>query len=300
MKLLKPPKSLSLQTNRPLSDACTLGVGGPARYFIEVTSVEAMQEALVWAQENDLRYLILGKGSNCLFDDRGFDGVVILNKIAFFEDLEKGVFHVGAGYSFSLLGAQTARKGWSGLEFASGIPGSVGGAVFMNAGANGHEACEAIHSVDFVESDGTLRRYPKEKIPFAYRSSLFQTLPGAIVGATFQLNPSDKARQKQIEIITYRKETQPYGEKSAGCIFRNPDCGHAGALIEKSGLKGTECGGAKVSELHANFIVNTSGATSSDVLKLIDRVKEQVKQETGQELESEIRYIPFDGGNHHA
>lgn len=296
MKLLKPPKSLSLQTNHPLSALCTLGIGGPARYFIEVTTIEAMQEALGWVQENALRYLVIGKGSNCLFDDRGFDGVVILNKIASFEDEGNGCFHVGAGYSFSLLGAQTARKGWSGLEFASGIPGSVGGAVFMNAGANGHETCETIQSVDFVESDASLRRYFRDELSFAYRTSPFQTLPGAIVGATFQLMPSDEARQTQIEIITYRKKTQPYGEKSAGCIFRNPECGHAGALIEQSGLKGTECGGAKVSELHANFIVNNAGASSADILGLITQVKKQVMQKTGQELESEVRYIPYDGG----
>lgn len=283
----------TLQKDKLLSDLCTFGVGGPARYFAEVNTIEKMQEILVSCQDHRLSYLILGKGSNCLFDDKGFDGVVILNKINFYEEHHPGIFHVGAGYSFSLLGAQTARKGWSGLEFASGIPGSIGGAVFMNAGANGRETCESLTCVDFVDANGGLRTLKKEELHFAYRSSSFHQMKGAIVGATFTLNQVEGARKKQLEIIAYRQSTQPYGEKTAGCMFRNPNCGHAGALIEKSGLKGAHIGSAKVSEKHANFIVNSGNASCDDILQLVNLVKEQVKEKTGEDLESEVRYIPY-------
>lgn len=280
----------------PLSSYCTLGIGGPARYFVEVKSVDAMRAALLFAKEQNIPFFILGKGSNCLFDDRGFHGVVIHNKIEFMEPLESGFFHVGAGYNFSLLGAQTARNGWSGLEFASGIPATVGGAVFMNAGANGRETADALHTVEFMDSNGVLHTFRKEELTFAYRHSPFQQMKGAVVAATFALSPSVDARQKQLGIIDYRKKTQPYGEKSAGCIFQNPVEGHAGALIEKCGLKGIHCGGAKVSELHANFLVNTSGASCKEFLELVEHVRAEVKAKAGVDLHSEVRIIPYSEG----
>ncbi|MCP5506699.1 MAG: UDP-N-acetylmuramate dehydrogenase [Chlamydiales bacterium] len=287
-------KAISFQKNKPLCELSTIGVGGVARYFVEVHTIEEMRQALLLCRENEWKYLIIGKGSNCLFDDRGYQGAVILNKIDFIEELDDGRFHVGAGFNFSLLGARTARKGWAGLEFASGIPGSVGGAVFMNAGANGSETCDALESVDFLDELGRLETIPREQLRFAYRYSPFHERSGAIVGATFTLQHAQEARSRQIEIITYRKKTQPYGEKSAGCIFRNPDCGHAGALIEKSGLKGLRIGGAEVSDMHANFIVNTQGATAEDVKQLIDAVRREVKEKTGVDLESEVRVIPYE------
>lgn len=217
------------QKNRLLSEMTTFGIGGPARYFIEIETIADMQQTIRFCQSEKLPYFILGRGSNCLFDDRGFQGVVIVNRINFLECPTEGTFHVGAGYSFSLLGTQTARKGWSGLEFASGIPGSVGGAVYMNAGANGSETCESLISVDFIRADGQLELLSRSQIEFKYRYSSFQNQSGAIVGATFQLTRSLSAREKQLEIIHYRKKTQPYGDKSAGCVFRNPSCQSAGA-----------------------------------------------------------------------
>jgi UDP-N-acetylmuramate dehydrogenase len=287
-------KTPELKEGKLLKDLCTFGIGGVARYYVEVRTVDEMSQTLLYCKEKGLSYFILGKGSNSLFDDRGFAGVVIHNKIDFKVEKPAGTFHLGAGYNFSLLGSQTAREGWSGLEFASGIPGSVGGAVFMNAGANGKETCETLVSVDFMNPDGHLKTLKKEDLQFSYRTSTFQTTPGAIIGATFTLVPSAEARQKQIEIITYRKNTQPYGEKSAGCIFRNPVCGHAGALIDKTGLKGARVGDAKVSEMHANFIVNADQAKAIEVLELIEHIKKHVKQQAGVELESEVRYIPYE------
>lgn len=292
MKVTSP--LIHFQKGKLLKDICTFGIGGPARIYIEVKTVEEMQAALRYCHQGKMPFFTLGKGSNCLFDDRGFDGVVIHNKIDFKEQKPSGIFYVGGGYSFSLIGAQTAREGWSGLEFASGIPGTVGGAIFMNAGANGKETCESLISVDFITPEGDYQTLKKENLHFAYRTSTFQSLAGVILGATFALTPAPDARQKQLEIISYRKKTQPYNDRSAGCIFRNPHCGHAGALIDKSGLKGTQIGGAKVSEMHANFIVNTENAKASDVLELIKYIKKHVKNHSGVDLESEVRYIPYE------
>lgn len=286
----------SFRPNELLKDYTTFGIGGPAKYFVEVSSIADMQAALQFCHEHKLSYFILGKGSNSLFDDGGFNGVVIANRIDFVKQPQEGYWHVGAGYSFSLLGSQTARQGWSGLEFASGIPGSVGGAVYMNAGANGKETCESLVGVDFVTPEGELIYLPASALTFRYRFSSFQERQGAIVGATFHLTPSSSAREKQLAIIDYRKKTQPYKAKSAGCVFRNPSCGHAGALIDQAGLKGSTIGGAQVSNIHANFIINTGLASSKDVLALIQHIQEAVFAKTGIHLESEVRCVPYDKG----
>jgi UDP-N-acetylmuramate dehydrogenase len=291
---MTPPLPPLIQTKKKLSDLSTFGIGGPAEYFAEVSSEQEMADVLVFAKKNQLRHMVLGKGSNCLFDDQGYSGLIILNKITFLEGLDSGQVKAGSGYSFSLLGSQTARKGLSGLEFASGIPGSVGGAVVMNAGANGKETCEALKSVDFMNMEGMITTFQRDKLSYGYRSSPFQKMKGAVTAAEFTLIKSLKARQKQIEIIDYRKKTQPLKEKSAGCVFRNPDNGHSGALIEQCGLKGKKIGGAMVSEQHANFIVNTGGATASDALKLIRLIQEQVRLQTGRQLKMEVRYIPYE------
>lgn len=282
------------QQNKPLKEICTFGIGGPAKHYIEVKQIPLMQELIKYCNLRKIPYCIVGKGSNCLFDDRGFKGLVIANKIDFIERPQPGIFHAGAGYSFSLLGVQTARQGWSGLEFASGIPASVGGAVFMNAGANGSETCETLTSVDYIDEEGSLITINRNDLTFSYRTSPFQCRTGAIVGATFRLSSSEQARKKQLEIIAYRKKTQPYGDKSAGCIFRNTNCSPAGALIDQCGLKGMQIGGAKVSEMHANFIVNAGQAASTEVIALIEYVQSKVKELKGVELESEVRCIPYD------
>lgn len=278
---------------RSLKELCTLGIGGPAHLYIEIHTIDAMQSVLKYCHEKGLRYFILGKGSNTLFDDQGFDGVVIHNKISFCKEITPGTFHAGSGYSFSRIGAQTARQGWSGLEFASGIPGTVGGAVFMNAGANGTETCEPLLSVDYIDETGKLLTLSSNELSFSYRHSPFHEKKGAIVGATFSLTKSEHARKKQLKIITYRTETQPYDDKSAGCMFRNPSEYPAGKLIEMCQLKGIHLGGAKVSPLHGNFLINTGKATSKEVLSLVKKIQEDVKKQYSIELESEVRYIPF-------
>ncbi len=281
----------TFQKQKPLSRLCTFGIGGNASYYVEVRTIAEMQNALQICLDHYLPYFILGKGSNCLFSDSSFNGVVIHNKIDFIHDNGEGIFNVGGGYSFSLLGTQTARRGWSGLEFASGIPATTGGAVFMNAGANGTETKDSLISVTFLEESGHLREFKKEDLQFSYRTSSFQRMKGAIVGATFQLTPLPEARLRQMEILRYRQATQPYDSKSAGCVFRNPECGHAGKMIEACGLKGMTLGGAQVSTVHANFIINHGNATAIDVLTLMDHVQTKVKAQTGILLESEVRIV---------
>lgn len=286
-------KTLSFLQNKNLSEISTFGIGGPARYFLEVDSIASMKEAIQTAQKENIPYLIIGKGSNTLFSTDGFSGLVIHNKINFLNQINSTTFEVGAGFSFSLLGTQTAKLGLSGLEFASGIPGTVGGAVFMNAGANGQETCDCLTSVDFLEESGKIKTYLRNDLVFSYRTSPFQQKKGVILSATFTLTPLANARQKQLELFSYRKKTQPYKDKSVGCIFRNPENFHASALIDSCNLKGCQIGDAKVSDMHANFIVNVKSATSDDVLQLIDLIQKKVKEITGQELKSEVRLIPY-------
>jgi UDP-N-acetylmuramate dehydrogenase len=281
---------MQFEEGRSLKDLTTFGIGGPAQYFVEVTSIDQLCKVISFCYQKNLRYIVLGKGSNILFSDEGYNGVVILNKIHFCEE-EKGIFYVGAGYSFSLLGSQTARRGWAGLEFASGIPGSVGGAVFMNAGANGGETFQYLTEVTYVNEKGKLEVLPKGKLQWGYRISSFQNLKGSIAAAKFHLIPSAEARARQLKIIDYRTKTQPYGDMSAGCVFRNAHDSSAGALIEQCGLKGYSIGGAEVSLLHANFIVNRSDAKAQDIMDLAAHVKKIVYEKTGHNLEMEIRVI---------
>lgn len=285
----------NLVSNQTLAPLSTFKIGGSARLFIEVKTPEQMVLTLQYIKEQRIPLWILGRGSNSLFDDRGFDGIVILNSIRFCHFEGKRV-RVGAGYNFSLLGAQTARKGWSGLEFASGIPGSVGGAVFMNAGAGGLETSDSLKEVLYVDSNTQLVEKKKEELRFSYRCSSFHGTQAVIVGATFDLKPSNLAHKRQLVITKKRVATQPYGEPSAGCVFRNPsDQKGAGALIEECGLKGKRIGGAEVSLLHANFIVNKGNATALEVIELVELVRKTVYEKMGIQLELEIQPIPYKG-----
>ena len=284
-----------LKKNEPLGKHTTFGVGGPASYFIDVYTKDELEESLFFANKNQLMPFFLGKGSNLIFDDRGWKGIVICNRIDFCHFKESSV-EVGAGFSFSLLGTQSARKGLTGLEFAGGIPASVGGAVYMNAGANHKQTCDTLSSVVYISESGKEKVYSKNELEFRYRYSSFQQMKGAIVSAVFSLAKDPSARESRVDIITCRMATQPLKEKSAGCIFKNPTGElKSGALIEQCGLKGKRVGGAKVSEIHANFIVNESTATCDDVQKLVALIFEEVKRKTGIELEMEVRYIPYNG-----
>lgn len=278
-------------TKKALSEISSFGIGGEARYFCEIKDAMEAKQAVRFIREKNLKFMVLGKGSNCLFDDSGFDGLIVLNKIDFLRQHENEIW-VGSGFHFSLLGARMSRQHLKGLEFASGIPGTVGGAVFMNAGANGMETRQTLKSVEYLDKHGDIHWLEKDELDFGYRSSSFHHLDGMILSAKFELTPCDDVKERQREIVDYRMKTQPYKDKSAGCIFRNPESTSAGSLIEACGLKGYRIGGAEVSTMHGNFIVNKDQASSADVLSLIDHVQKKVYEQTGQKLELEVRYIP--------
>ncbi len=280
---------LNPQTNRSLSEFSTFGIGGAIRFFLEIRTEEEAKWAYLWAGERDLPVRVIGKGSNSLFSDAPFEGLVLLNKIDH-SAIDGCVVTVGAGANFSYLGVQTAKLGLAGLEFASGIPATVGGAIWMNAGANGGETADCLESVRFLFKDGHLQEFSRSQLTFGYRTSCFQSMEGCILGARFHLHANSEARQNQLRIVEYRIKTQPLGDKSAGCVFRNPSKElSAGALIDRCGLKGLRVGDAQVSEVHANFIVNVGQAKARDVLALIHLVQVRVLEQTSIQLEPELR-----------
>ena len=283
---------LQIDAEVELKNYSTFKIGGPARYFTTATNILEMQEAILFAKQKQLPFHILGKGSNSLFDDRGFDGLVIYNRIDHCL-VENNKVIVGAGYSFSLLGIKTAKLKLAGLEFASGIPGSVGGAIYMNAGANGQETFDYLDSVTFIDSFGIIKSYKKEELNFGYRSSSFHKMEGAILDAAFSLISDPTSQKRQRDLIEKRIKTQPYHQPSCGCIFRNLQEKSAGQVIDECGLKGFAIGGASVSTLHANFIVNTENAKAFEVIHLIKHIQAEVKKQKGANLHPEILFIPY-------
>uniref|UniRef100_A0A7S0N1Z3 UDP-N-acetylmuramate dehydrogenase n=1 Tax=Pyramimonas obovata TaxID=1411642 RepID=A0A7S0N1Z3_9CHLO len=289
-----------LEEGKLLGELCTWRIGGPARYATNVHDIETLRAVARFANENDLELLVVGKGSNVLFDDRGFDGIVVVNKMCYVEERENGVFRVGGGMHFDRLGWLTTRRDYTGLEFATGIPGTVGGAIFMNAGANAQTAVDTLQSVEYLTKDGELkelRRDRGELDTFSYRYSPFQDMKDlvSITAATFKLAHDPEAAERAKQMSIRRKASQPLADYTAGCVFRNPGGVSAGLLIDKAGLKGSSVGGAAVSKIHANFFINDKGigTTAKEMRQLIQGVKDEIFAETGHVLHEEVRHIPF-------
>jgi len=284
----------TVEENVPLAPYSTFKIGGSAKYFTKIHSIEQMVETMAFVRENQLPFFILGNGSNILFDDRGFNGLVIHNRILHCE-FDKNRVHCGAGYNYSLLGSRVLKRKLSGLTFAIGIPGSVGGAVYMNAGAFGTDTFSVLDKVTFIDIQGNIRVYEKAELEHGYRYSIFQNMKGVILSAEFILHDFNEEREKQLQdMLAHRFTSQPYKHPSAGCIFQNPKPDMpASLLIDQLQLKGKKIGGAKVSEKHANFIVNDAQATSKDVLALIEHVKEVVAKHKDIQLNTEVRYLPY-------
>lgn len=282
--------------DKSLKELSSWHIGGTANYFIEVTTVERLLGVLQWCWGHNERYIIIGRGSNILFDDRGFDGLVIKNRIDFF-NREENLFSVGSGNNFGLLSRNTAQEGFTGLEFGAGIPGSVGGAIFMNAGAHGMDTASVVHSVDYIDSEGNFCTIDREGCCFDYRYSSFQEDTGRIiVGASFLLECSQDACDRMTDMLKERaKNFSSVEGYTAGSVFRNPGTFPAWKLIDELGLRGYQVGGAKVSESHANVIVNDGDALASDVLALIRLIQDRVREHYGVELKTEIRYVPYVG-----
>lgn len=285
----------TIKEQEPLANHTTIKIGGPADIFIEPSSVENLQKVMEFIVQHNLKWRAIGRGSNLLISDKGIEGIVIkigsgLDKI----ELNGTEVKVGGGFSLIRLATMVSKRGFSGMEFASGIPGSVGGAVYMNAGAHGSDISKILTKALVLFYDGKLEWKTCEEMEFAYRTSILQKKrPGIVVEAVFQLKEGEQQQilQEMQRNKDYRKETQPWNFPCAGSIFRNPLPNHAGKLIEDAGLKGHTIGGAKISEMHANFIVNNGDAKAEDVLNLIQFIKDAIYDKKKIHLETEVEII---------
>lgn len=278
-----------------LANYTTMKVGGPADVLIEPSSIESLKKAMAIVKKYEVPWRAIGRGSNLLVSDEGVEGVVIKMDEGLDELHVAGeTVTVGGGYSLVRLAMLMSKQGLSGLEFAGGIPGSVGGAVYMNAGAHGSDMSQIVKRALILFPDGTMEWLTNEEMEFAYRTSVLQTKRrGICIAAELQLTSGNREEivAKMRENKDYRRRTQPWDKPCAGSVFRNPLPQHAGKLIEEAGLKGYTIGGAKISEQHANFIVNTGKAKAKDVLDLIHFVKKTIYELYGIHLQTEVEII---------
>lgn len=283
----------ALVVDQPLADHTSFRIGGPADLFLAARSRDDIVDAVSLAEAAGLPWLVLGRGSNVLIDDRGLRGLVIRNDaVGFSIDRETGLVACESGARLPSLGARTAKAGLAGLEWTVGVPGTVGGGVVMNAGARGGCVADVLVSVE-IFGLGQRVELPAAALEHSYRSSRLQRERGLIVlGALFRLAacPASEALARVQANRQYRQDTQPT-DPGAGSIFRNPPGYSAGALIDQAGLKGTRRGGALISPKHGNFIVNVGGATTADVLALVDLARDVVFRRFGIELLPEIDYL---------
>lgn len=286
---------IQLKEGELLSSHTTFRIGGAAKYFAVPKNEEEIMEAVDFAIVKDLPYYILGKGSNVLFADEGYPGVVI-EIGAGMEKVERtgdtGI-RAQAGVSLSALAAFAAREGLSGLEFAGGIPGTLGGAVTMNAGAYGGEMKDVIVSAKVMDEEGAVQDLSCEELQLGYRTSIVQKKQLVVLEAEFLLKPgtAEEIQNTMKELNAKRREKQPLEYPSAGSTFKRPEGYFAGKLIEDAGLRGYRVGDAQVSEKHCGFVVNRGKATCAEVLQLIEDVQKEVKEQFGVQLEPEVRII---------
>lgn len=286
---------IQLKEGELLRNHTTFRIGGAAKYFAVPKNEEEIMEAVDFAIVKDLPYYILGKGSNVLFADEGYPGVIIeigagMEKV---ERIGDTGIRAQAGVSLSALAAFAAREGLTGLEFAGGIPGTLGGAVTMNAGAYGGEMKDVIVSAKVMDEEGTVKVLSCEELVLGYRTSIVQKKQLVVLEAEFLLNPgtTEEIQNTMKELNAKRREKQPLEYPSAGSTFKRPEGYFAGKLIEDAGLRGYRVGDAQVSEKHCGFVVNRGNATCAEVLQLIEEVQKKVKEQFGVQLEPEVRII---------
>jgi len=291
-----PETNCKLKPQVSLADFTSFRVGGLADWYVEPDSLSSLQSSLAWARDQGLPVHFLGAGSNLLVSDRGISGLVIstrLLKTTYF-DLVTGRVIAGAGVSLPKLAWQAAKRGWRGLEWAVGIPGTVGGAVVMNAGA--HKFCtgEILVSTQVVTITGAIEELSPLQLAYGYRTSLLQKQSKLVIHATLQLQPGssrDEVMETTNQHRLQRQATQPYHLPSCGSVFRNPKAYSAAWLIEQSGLKGYRIGDAEVAHRHANFILNCGRAKASDIWRLIHHVQEQVETKWQIKLIPEVKIL---------
>ncbi len=292
-----------LQQQVPLANFTTWRVGGPAQWLAEPNDAEQCLALLQWAQAEDLKTRVIGAGSNLLIADAGLPGLTIcLRRLQGSQlDAESGQVKALAGEPLPTLARRAARLGLRGLEWAVGIPGTVGGAAAMNAGAQGGSTADCLTAVEVIDqslkdSVKTTTTLSNADLAYDYRQSLLQGSDHLVVSAQFQLEPGHDAKElmrKTSGNLSHRTTTQPYQWPSCGSVFRNPEPEKAGQLIEGLGLKGRRIGGAEVSPVHANFIVNVGDATADDIRALIDLVQNEVERMHGITLHPEVKRLGF-------
>ncbi len=268
--------------------------GGRVRLLYIPDSIEHLALAYRFIKQNSIRYYVIGRGSNLLFSDHPSPMVVIkVSSIINHIKIVGTNVVVGSGYSLQALARKVSRLGLSGLEFAGGIPGAVGGSTYMNAGAHTGELKDVIKTVTTITSAGEIRHYSNKECNFSYRHSIFQENDDIIVEVELELKQCDVAKvfKRMSGNLEYRKEMQPLEKPSFGSTFRNPEGEHAGKLVEQVGLKGHKIGGAQISDKHANFIINYDLASTQDMIDLIELAQKRVLAQTGLQLETEVRII---------
>jgi UDP-N-acetylmuramate dehydrogenase len=279
--------------NEPLARHTTWHIGGPARYLLQPGDVEDVIKGLDMARERDLPWLVIGLGSNLLVRDGGFPGLVIrmgkgLDKF----EMKGAIAIVGAGMPTPILARRTAEAGFSGVERFIGIPGTVGGGIYMNAGCHGAEFAEIVTEVTVMDAKGKTRVIPRKQISYKYRGSNLGEV--IVLEAKLSLGEEAPAKLKELQakLFRWRKAGTPFDQPCAGSTFKNPGgTKTAGMLIDEVGLKGFRIGGAQVSTMHANYIINTGTATAADVLKTIDHVHKTVVKKTGVDLALEVKVV---------
>ncbi len=285
-----------IQSLIPLAEYTSYRVGGKAEWFAQPHNLQQLQEIFSWWQGEKCPLTLLGAGSNLLISDQGLPGLVIstryLRSSAF--DLDSYQITAAAGEPLPKLAWRAAKRGWQGLEWAVGIPGTVGGAVVMNAGAHTSCIADCLLSVLVLNPDGSMETLTKEQLGYSYRTSALQGTERLVVSATFKLNPgfaSEEIMALTTHNLHHRKNTQPYDKPSCGSVFRNPKPYAAGWLIEQKGLKGYRIGEAEVSQRHANFILNRGQAKAEDIFRLISHVQEEVYRAWSLLLEPEVKIL---------
>lgn len=284
---------IKLRFSEPLSKHTSFRIGGPAEVMAFPKSAEEICHILKVSKELDIKPVILGAGTNVLAPDEGVGGLVVCLKDGLngMEVLEDGRIQVMSGVTMTRAAVFAANQGLAGMEFAHGIPGTVGGGVYMNAGAYGGEISQICESVTVMQMDGTLRTIPGTQMDFGYRHSILEETDGIVISAVFRLreDSSQAIKGRMKELQAKRSASQPLDLPSAGSAFKRPVGGYAAALIDEAGLKGFQVGSAAISSKHAGFAVNLGGATAEDVKNLLQQVSDRVFAASGIRLEPEIR-----------
>ena len=283
-----------IYTNELMSKHTSFKIGGPAECLIKIENVDELKSILKFSKEQDIPLTIIGNGSNILVSDEGIKGIVLKMEIDTFElDSELAYLKVGSGVKLGFIAQKCLKQQLTGFEFASGIPGTIGGAIRMNAGAHGREMKDVVTTVTYMDRDGEIYKIQNEEANFEYRKSMFAHNDYIILEVEMQLEKGneEEIQGKMTEYAIYRKEKQPIEYPSAGSTFKRGTDFITAKLIDDCGLKGYQIGGAQISEKHAGFIINKENATAEDVIKLMEYTKDQIYNKFGKVIEAEIQIL---------